>query len=159
MNLARFIKSKGDKDLRKIFWRVYLCLFALLVIGNTMTGLWSDSIIYTYYHVLTAFHPRYYLIYCLHIAGGFINLINLIPLYLYVFRKPSALTYFWRIMFVLRIVFEFFGHDYEYKLIKSIFYSNFILAASTLAVYVLIFIPSYMAVFRYAFRQETIAKK
>ena len=125
-----------------------------MMAGNAMAGLWPDSIIYTYHHVLTAFHPRYYLIYCLHIASVFINLISLIPLYCYVFRKPSSLIGLWRLVFFIRILSEFFGHDYEYKLIKSLFFSDIPLALAILLLYILILIPSYIAVFQLAYGRK-----
>ena len=122
--------------------------------SNAVASLWPDSLIYTYYHILTALHPRYYVSYCLYITSVFINLINLVPLYCYVFRKPSSLIGLWRLVFFMRILSEFFGHDYEYKLIKSIFFSNISLALATLFFYILILIPSYIAVFQLVYGRK-----
>ena len=130
-----------------------------MMAGTAVSNLWPDSPVYTYYHVLAAFHPRYNLTYCLHIASVFINLVNLIPFYCYVFRKTSSLMGFWRFMFVVRIISEVVGHDYEYKLIRSLFFSNTLLALATLLLYTLILVPSYFAVFQFTFYRPKVPGK
>ena len=144
------VKQSG-KNLREIVWRTYFCLFTLIVIGNTVTALWPDSVIYIYYHVLGSFHPRFYLLYAYQIASNFLNILSLVPFYLYIFRKPRYFAAFWRLIFILRIIFEFFGHNYEVNSVKSLLIFQPMVAQTALLAYALLVLPSYIAVFRYSF--------
>ncbi len=141
--------------MKEIFWKIYFCLFAFLVVNNAAISLWPDSDPYIYYHILAAFHPRFYFAFGMHLISDALNLLNLIPFYFYVFRQSFAGTKLWRNVFILRIIFEIFGHGYEFKMIKSLFYTNHLLVVSFLVLYILILLPSYYGVFQYAFRRKT----
>jgi len=137
-------------------WKIYLFIFTPLALGNFVSILDGESAVYSYYHALIAFHPDYFLQYAMNVASATLNAFALIPLFLYTFRGSFLWPRFWQWFFILRIAFDLTGHAYEAKLVKSLFISHSGYAISSLLLLLLLVVPSYIACFRYAFRQDRL---
>ena len=133
-------------------WKVYLCVFTFYVLGNTGDILIPTSFLYIYYHALIAFHPVYLISYLLALGQIFFNLMNLIALFLFVFRILFLSPRFWQWMLILRIIFDLNGHAGEMQHLISISHANNEWFISRIVLGVLVIIPSYGACFQYAFR-------
>jgi len=142
----------------KLRWKIYLFFFVPVTLGNFIGILHSESVVYAYYHVLTAFHPEYQLSYHLNIASAAISLFALIPIFLYAYRKPFLHPIVWQIFFFSRFGLDLIGHSYETQFLRSIFYTQPWIALSTAAILLAVIFPSYLACFYYAFRQEKMLK-
>src|SRR3989338_10676301 len=140
-------------------WKIYLFIFTPLSLGNLAATLNPESVVFAYYHALMAFHPDYRLQYLLNIASASLNALALIPLFLYTFRGSFLWPRLWQWFFILRIAFDLAGHAYEVKLIESLFVSHAGYAVSSLLLLFLLTVPSYLAGFRYAFRQKIVLEK
>src|SRR3989338_5929321 len=129
-------------------WKIYLGVFSAFTLGN-LAYLASESIIYKYYHILIAFTPDYSILYTLDVAMSAVNLLSLIPLFLYAFRVKILGKKLWQILLVARVVLDLVGHCYEKKFMQSIFVDT-PWTAGLIVVLLLLFIgPSYLANFEY----------
>lgn len=52
------------------------------------------------------------------------------------------------------MAFDLLGHNYEMNMIKALFYDNHSLGVKTLAATIILSIPSYTALYEYAFRKR-----
>lgn len=139
-------------------WKIYLIIFSLFTLGSTISIFYENSYSYLYYNILIAFHKSYLLSYWFAIISNIINSISLITLYLYISRTKLWNVIFWRWLFVFRVVFDLVGHAFEFKTIKSLFYSDQWLGVITISLAAAVLLPSYLASFRYAFHQEKVFK-
>lgn len=133
-------------------WKIYLCIFALYILGNAGDILLPTSFLYIYYHALMAFHPAYLIPYILALGQVFFNLVSLVPLFLFVFRIPFLSARFWQQMLVLRIIFDLTGHAGEANQLISISHADSEWFFSKILLTGIMLIPSYGACFQYAFR-------
>ena len=140
-------------------WKIYLFIFTLGALGSLAALLDEESVIYSYYHALIIFRPEYFIQYALNVISAALNVFAIIPLALYTFRVSFLGEKFWRVFFVLQLGFDMVGHAYEAKFVKSAFYSHFAYALSSLLLLLLLMLPSYLALFRYAFRQKAVLGK
>ena len=137
-------------------WWIYCLLFTLIAIGNTAMTLSRESPLCIYYHVLIAFHPQYIFLYFLALASAFLTLASLLPLFLFVARRPFFGAKLWQWLFVLRTAFEATGHGYEYQVLRSFYYNDPWIVVSLLTLYLSSILPSYYACFQYAFHWEKL---
>ena len=135
-------------------WKIYFFLFLPIACGNALSVVYPESPLYVYYHVLISFHKDYMFFYLLNVINALVNTLCLIPLFLYVFQVSFLSKRLWQWLFVIRIIFDIIGHDYEIKFFKSLFYINVWYGLSSLILLIALTIPSYFACFRYAFRQK-----
>ncbi len=140
-------------------WKIYLIIFSPIAVGNIAGIVNPQSPVYSYYHILMAFHEDFTLFFLLNAASAILTFFSLLPLFLYVFQIHFLPALIWQWFFILRVIFEIFGHPYELKLLKALFYSNIWYAASFLALSLVLLIPSYIACYRYAFKQNKLFSK
>lgn len=140
--------------------KIYYFFFTFISIGHWAIVLYPRSNIYLYYQVLMAFNPSYLINYTLCVLNATVNILNLIPLHLYIFRKRFLEPEFWQLLFALKVIFDLTNHQYEYNCIKSLYYFSNIKTSLYMTVsIVLMFFPSYVLCYRYAFQQDNILFK
>jgi len=137
-------------------WKVYAAVFAVSIIAYLASLLSPYSFLYIYYHVLIAFNDRYSTLYILAIISSVVNILNLVPLFLYVFRISWQPALIWRVLFILRVASDLAGHSYEFKTIQSMLLTDFLLGLVALFPLGSFLIPSYIAGFKYAFMHTEI---
>ncbi len=137
-------------------WKIYFFIAAPLTLGNFLAVLHPDSPLYAYYHILMTFDADFTLFWGLNIASGLLNFISLIPFFLYVFQIKFLKLRIWQWLFALRVIFDLTGHSYEVSFFKSLFYSNPQYALSMILLSLAVYIPSYIACYKYSFREETL---
>ena len=106
-----------------------------------------------YYAMMTRFEPHYGLPLFLEIFSYLVTTACLAPVFLFAFDIKNALP-LWRWLFYLRILADLTGHHYTLKSIQSGFADSPLFGFITLAAITFPIIPSYIAHFRYAFRQK-----
>ena len=135
----------------KWIWKLYFLIILTVYVGNVTSILNPQLEAYRYYHILIAFHKEYRLVFGLNVACAITNLTSLIPLFLYIFEIRWLPLRFWQWMMVCRVIFDLTGHAYEFNFLKSLFYVSLSYGLSAALFFVVFFIPSYIACFRYAF--------
>ena len=141
---------------KKLWWKIYFFLLAPFLVVGLLNLFNPQSPQYVYYNALIAFHENYTLAYFLAVAGAAINLASLLPLGLFILRIRLFKGLFWKGFFFLKILLEIFGHHFELNFLKSLPYTNLWHILLTVATIFVIFFPSYLACFLYAFRREII---
>lgn len=137
-------------------WRIYFVIVATILIGNLLSVLSCRSVVYTYYHSLIAFHKDFIVFYYFNILSAVINVLSLMPLFCYIYRRRFLRPRLWQVLFCLRIAFDFVDHNYETRFFQSLFKTDLAIALILLSISLLVILPSYFATFQYAFRQHRL---
>jgi len=140
-------------------WKCYLVFFAIMVVRNTIDLFSSASPVYLFYFVIVAFQKSLNIIYWVNVFTTVFNILCLIPLFLYVYRKRFLCPRVWQWVFVLRVIFDITGHTYQRVMLKSLFFSSPKFAAWAVVIFLLVLFPSYLACYQYAFQNEKIFPK
>jgi len=143
-----------------IGWKAHLILFSVINVQMALDFFVNtDSILYKYHHIILAFDSKYMPILILNGICIILNVLCLLPLFLFVYRRRFLKPIVWKWLLLLRLLFEFGGHRYEILFIKSIFYSHIPLGIETTFITLAIILSSYWACYSYAFRQDKIIPK
>ncbi len=137
-------------------WKIYLTFFSLGAIFNFILLISGESSSSQYYKILIAFRHSYVLHYYLSISNTLVDLLCLIPLFLFVFHIRLFRPLLWQILFWTRIAFFFSGHAYEWQTIRSFLYTDSLSTILASVLLILFITPSYIACFHYAFRQKKL---
>jgi hypothetical protein len=137
-------------------WEAYFVVIFIFAIRKVYALVIPSSEDFLYYFILRSFNPIFYIVYTAHVIHVLLGLIHCLPLLLYIHNIRFLNPEVWRYLFVLRCIFEIIGHSYQLNNLTALFYSNPTLLASVLIVSLLTYIPSYIACYWYAFRQEKI---
>lgn len=139
-------------------WNIYLVIIVLFAAQKVYHLITPSSPSFLYYFILRSFDPIFYLVHSAHVLNVFLTVIHCIPLFLYIHRIRFLNPEIWKYLFVLRCIFEIFGHSYQMNTIIAFYQTNAKLTLLISAVMVLPHIPSYVVCYRYAFRQKKIFK-
>ena len=134
-------------------WLTYFIIYSFLSILNLLYFFSPDSPVGLYYNIAMAFNFHFFGIYFFNFISVLLNVLTIFPLYLYTFNINFIDPRFWACFLILRLAFDVMGHNYDLNVIKSLYYENHILGIKTLIATVVLSIPSYMALFEYAFRK------
>lgn len=135
-------------------WKSYAAIYLLLVAQKLYALFSPDSPVFLYYFILRAFDPALNLVYSIYVMHILLTTIHCIPLLFYVYGIRFLNPEIWRILFILRCLFEITGHSYESNILLAVYrigLSHFLLTA---AVHIIPGIPSYVACYNYAFRNS-----
>ncbi len=140
----------------KLRWKFYLCLYSPLTIGSSIALLFEGSTVYEFYHILMAFKKSSSLLYLASLGGALFNIFSLVPLFLFAFGKRFLRAWVWKIFFVLKIIFDTTGHRFEFLFLQSNFHQDFYAGLSGVILLTIYLLPSYIALFMYAFMQKRL---
>jgi hypothetical protein len=132
----------------------YTILFAIFAMGTLTSLTTPDGGTYIYYNTLLRFHPPSILWYILGLLDAILGCLAVIPLILRAWNRPPVVIQLFQLFFMLRIVMIFFGHNYEWLVIKSAFLGTPIIGWLTLGIWALFVFPSFKEHFIYAFRSK-----
>jgi len=141
-------------QIQKWIWEAYFVIalsFAILKVYHLCA---PGSPEFLYYAILRYFSSIFNITYGAHVIHVILNLVHCIPLLLYIHRINFLNSTVWKILFILRIIFEIFGRSYEINTFTALHYSNpkaFLFIIVSLIIQI---IPSYFACYQYAFRQQ-----
>jgi hypothetical protein len=132
------------------FWKVYVFLFAWNALGMFFSVLYPGSEIFTFYHIISAFDPRFSHISLLATASALINLSAVIAVFGYAFDRPCAWQNFWKLMLIARLAGDILGRNYELAFFKSTLAVDKTAGVAALALSALFLLPAYIAHYRWA---------
>jgi len=137
-------------------WKVYFSLFSIGTLLNLIILLSGESSASQYYQILAAFKHSYLLYYYLNVINVIIDILSLVPFFLFVFHIRLFRPIVWQILFQARILFFLAGHRYEWQTIRSFAYTDLLSTILAIILFVLFVFPSYIACFKYAFDQKKL---
>ena len=135
-------------------WKIYAFLYSLIVLLNAYFSLSRTRPIYTYYQVLILIDRSHWADLVFFYFSNIIEVISLVPLFLFVFKTRFLSQQFWRLIFFGRIIGLLAGRDYEHHAIKSLFYANPTVITTAVIVAVIAAVPSFAGQYLYAFRKN-----
>ena len=140
-------------------WTVYFLLILLFTVKEGYDLFAPDSQAALYYLIVRAFDSKFNFDYGAHIGRLILNIIHCLPLLLYAYRIRFLPPRFWQGLFALRCLFEISGHSYEMNSLAALRHIGLGYLITALAIMSIPYIPSYIACYWYAFRQEKIFGK
>jgi len=142
---------------RKLWvWEAYFIIIVIFAARKAYALVMPNSPDFLYYFILRSFDPVFYITFNAHVIHVLLNILHCIPLFLYIYKIRFLNPEIWRYLFILRCVFEINGHSYEMNTLIAFFHSNPLLMLLTFLGPLLAYLPSYVACYCYAFRQEKI---
>jgi hypothetical protein len=135
-------------------WKFYLIFYCLFSVLNLFYFFFPDSPNYRYYQIAIAFNIYFFGTYFINLTVIVLNALSIVPLLLYTFHIRFLSQTFWRWFFVIRLALDLLGHNYEINLFKSLAHDNLWLGIRFILSNVMLAIPSYIALFDYAFGQS-----
>lgn len=135
-------------------WKIYAVIYSLIVLAGVTISLLPESRVYGYYQILLVLDKSHWLKLLLFYFANLIDLISLVPLLLFAFRKRWLSQDFWKLIFGGRIIGLVMGHNYEYNILSSLLISNPTRTIIAMAVTIAISLPSLIAQFIYSFRSN-----
>lgn len=135
-------------------WKIYFLLYAPLIINHLLASFLSSSENYTYYHILISFEKNYYLVYVLNILSDITECVSLIPLFGFIFRARILNPRIWQWVFYARVILDITGHFYEWNILRAFLHNERLIALAGFGISAALLIPSYIAHFLYAFKQN-----
>lgn len=135
-------------------WKIYAVIYALSVALNTYLSLNEELPLYNYYQLLLTLDIAQWPKFVFYYFANIIEVISIVPLFLFAFGRNGLSRDFWKVIFIGRILGLVWGHNYEYNLIASLKYSSLRAAIFVVAVTALLSLPSYCGQFIYSFRRK-----
>jgi len=132
-------------------WNTYFLCYILFAGANLFFFFLPQSPVARYYHIALAFNTYFFGTYVLELTSRLLNALCILPLFLYIHRIRFLTPSFWAWFFVLRLAFDLTGHNYEMNLVKSVWHDDSALGVRVILTYVFLSLPSYLALWEYAF--------
>ena len=134
--------------------KVYLILFSIFALGDITALMLPDGATYIYYNTLLRFQHTAIIWYLGAILNAILGCLAIIPMYLRAFGKRPVCIQLFQMLFVLRIVTIFLGHNYESVVLKSAFIGTPVMGFLTLGIWSLFSFPSFKEHYIYAFQSK-----
>ena len=141
---------------KRWLWEAYLVIAVFFAVQQFLLPFNPEEPHRLYYAIARTFHPVFYLHYAAFLGNAVLGLVHCVPLFLYIHKKRFLHPNVWKVLFVLRCLFELTGHSYEMNTLTAFFRINPQLVALTLFVTILPHVPWYIVCFDYAFRREKV---
>ncbi len=134
-------------------WITYLVFYTFYMTQITQEFFVADSAMRHYYIFLVLF-DRYYLIPLFMNALMIImNILSVIPVYCYIFKRRFLSENFWKLFLVIRICAELNGHHYESKVVQAFWFDDPFVSFSIVLMGLCWMVPSYLVLYIYAFKR------
>lgn len=137
-------------------WKIYLILYSIGMLFILLTFLVDESMAQKYYRILMMFNQTYGILYHLNLLNLIVELLCLIPLFLFTFHIRWLPAIVWQILFEARIVFFLASHSYEWKTLSALAHADGITTIAATLIFTIFVLPSYIAVFHYAFKRDRL---
>ena len=146
--------QKRQKITDNWIWKLYFFVYLGVVTFNAKYFFSSESPLYLYHHILIGYDILFLVAYCYNALSIVLNILSLVPFYLFIYKKNFLTLHFWRCVFIFKIIFDFAGRPYETLFFRSLFYQSTKVALNALGLFILLHIPAYIAFVLYAFKKE-----
>lgn len=137
-------------------WKIYFALYSLSALFILLTFLVDESMAQKYYKILMMFNQTYGFLYHLNLANLLIELLCLLPLFLFTFHIRWLPVIVWQILFEARILLFLASHSYELKTLQAFIHADILTAIIAIMMFVACVSPSYVAGFLYAFKRDRL---
>ncbi|MBF0522822.1 MAG: hypothetical protein HQL24_07195 [Candidatus Omnitrophica bacterium] len=139
--------------------KFYFFFILVLLIRKTKALFSPNSEEHLYFEILSAFHPLLIFTFLLKVIQLVVNFFNCIPLYCAIDHKKFLTPVVWRILFCFKLVFDIFGQPYEMKELSALYHGEPKTALLAMAIGVFIYLPWYLIIFQYAFKEKIFLAK
>ena len=144
---------------QRLVWEIYFLMLSLFIAAKVLNFFDPASDIYFYFQTLQAFDAYFLLHYTFNLLQVIFSLLMLLPLLLYIYRWKLFAAYLWQAFFTLLVALDVFGHPFEMQFIRASYADWPVHGIMEFVYQFVIYLPAYLAVFIYAFRQESLELK
>ena len=144
---------------QRFVWELYLWVVLFFTLRKAVSFFHPESASYLYFHILQAFDSLFLFNYFANLIQIFLNLVHVIPLALFIYRRRLFPASLWQVLFILKIIFDIAGHRYETSQFASFLHHDPLIALLLFIPSMAIYVPAYIAQFQYAFCQDKLDLK
>lgn len=143
---------------RKYQWigLVYLIILLQSCIQQVVLMFHPDSHIALYYAVLTYMEGDFYMDHLCSILQTFLHLFQCVPVFLFLYQYRPRKVYPWRVLFILKIIFDVLGNSYYTNEFRSMYHYSPGMFWVNLGSVVAFYFPSMLMWYLYAFHTDKI---
>lgn len=143
----------------QIVWWAYFFLLCIFILNKIYNLFLPESPNALYFSILRAFGPLFHVPFMLNLAQVSLNIIHLVPLLLFILRIRWLSVDVWQYLLIFRLLFDICGNVVETKTLIAVYHSGFWIFLLVLVQSIATYIPSYVACYLYAFRQDLVFKE
>ena len=143
------------KCLYSWIWKLLFFAYISMALERALELLVPMKKMNLYYHILIAYDARFLLPFCLNALSVILNVLAIVPIYLFITRHHLLSQKFWKLFLFLRLSCDLFGRSYERAQMLALFHQDAHVALEVLALAVAIYLPSYLANFIIAFDKRS----
>lgn len=144
---------------QRFIWEVYFLMIALFIARQAFIFFDPLSDVQLYFRILRSFDPIFLFSYFCSYFRIFLGLFSYLPLLLFIYRIRLFPPLIWQVYFALLVIFDIIGHPYEMLFFRSLFLDSPLLCLGGFLFAISAYIPAYIAIFIYAFRQNHLVLK
>ncbi len=131
--------------------KLYLILFTIFATGSLISLAIPEGGTFTYYNIIIGLWDTARIWYILALLDAILSCVTFIPLFRRAFTLAPRWTRLFRCLFILRVATFFWGHNYEFLVVRAAFHGTPYIGGITLGVWLLFIYPSFREHHTYAF--------
>ena len=143
----------------KWIWKIYLLFLIYGSIKKVTYLLYPSSPLAFYYLILTNLENYFLMDYICNVIQVFLNLFTCVPVFLFIYQYRPTKIYPWRVLFILKIIFDVLGNSYQLQTFKSMYHYDPLVCASYVIASVSLYLPGTLIWFLYAFWTNSVIGK
>lgn len=137
-------------------WEIYFVIMLAFAVKGLYTVFSPNSESFLYYFILRSFDPVFYFHYSAYVLQVLLNTVHCLPLFFFIYQIRFGYPGVWKLLFVLRCVFEVIGHAYGMNTLIALYHSRSKYFPLVIVAMTVPHIPSYVACYWYAFRRSDV---
>src|SRR6185503_4512269 len=141
---------------QRFIWELYFLVVLLFTVRKSFSFFDPQSDVYLYFEILTSFDSGLKIIYLFNLLQIIFNVIQFLPLALFIYDKKLLTAIVWQIFFSFKVAFDLVGHTFESNILLSLWHSDTLLTVGIFVSSTAIYVPAYIALFLYAFCQKKL---
>ncbi len=135
-------------------FEIYFLLILFFTLNRVFDFFSPQSHVYLFFSILCSFSKAHYFFYFVNFTQLLMSLLHCLLLGMYVYRWRVFPTKFWKYFLLLKIFFDMTGHGYEWNSFIAMMYSSPKIAFIGLFGVLSLYVPAYVAGYRYVFEKK-----
>ncbi len=146
---------------RKYQWigQIYLIFLVTACVRKAVLMFHPNSPVAFYFEVLTYMEGDFYMDHLCNILQALLHLFQIVPVFLFLHQLRPRKVYPWRILFILKVIFDVLGNSYQLNELKSMYHYSSSMFWVSAGCVIAFYFPAMLMWYLYAFHTDKILPK
>ncbi len=137
-------------------WKLYLIFLIFGSIKKVMYMHHPKSHVAFYFDILVHLDSYFLTDFFCNIIQVHLNLFMCLPVFLFIYRYRPTKIYPWRVLFVIKLLFDGFGNSFQLHEFKSMYYHSPMMCYTYFLSSISLFVPAMFIWYLYAFHTDRV---